>query len=246
LFAKAVNGRKEKYAMGFSEKDIEAFQKNELKPEDTFRFECKMCGNCCRNRGEPILITGADIYGIAKGLGTTTMDVVAKKTVGCIGTNSHIPTLVLKERLDGSCSLLRNGRCMVHQNKPTVCALSPLGRYHDSRDGRFHYFMNTESCQLGEKNGKVWTLQEWLDEFNICETEKLTGAWVRLIGGVVMVTYKMKKEEIDGPILDALLNALYLGYDTNIPYIEQVEAHMEHLKVFFKKMLHKDISFDIT
>ena len=33
--------------MGFSEKELEIWKKNELKPEDTFHFECKMCGNCC-------------------------------------------------------------------------------------------------------------------------------------------------------------------------------------------------------
>lgn len=51
--------------MSYSEKDLETFQKNVLKPEDTFHFECEMCGRCCRNRQEPILITGADLYRIA-------------------------------------------------------------------------------------------------------------------------------------------------------------------------------------
>lgn len=232
--------------MAYSEKEFREFQKNELKPEDTFRFECKMCGRCCRNRKEPILITGADTYRIAKALGTTMMDVVSTKTVGYIGDVSHIPVLVLKERLDGSCSLLRKGRCMVHQDKPAVCALFPLGRYSDLRDGSFHYFVNPMSCQYGRADGKVWTLQEWLNEFNICETEKLTSAWNRLIGGITAVTFKMKKEKINGPLLDALLEALYLDYDTSIPYIEQVESHMERLKAFFNQTLHKSINFDIV
>ena len=231
--------------MSYSEKDFVTFQKNGLKPEDTFHFECKMCGRCCRNREEPILITGADIYRIAKALGTTMMDVVTNKTVGYIGGTSHIPVLVLKERLDGSCSLLRNGRCMVHRDKPAVCALFPLGRFGDLSDNSFHYFVNPGSCQTGKSDGKVWTLQEWLDEFNICESEKLTAAWNRLIGGVTMVTFKMKKEKINGRLLDALLGTLYLDYDTSIPYIEQVESHMGRLKVFFKKELNKSINFDV-
>lgn len=232
--------------MSYSEKDLEMFQKNELKPEDTFHFECKMCGGCCRNREEPILITGADIYRIAKALGMTMMDVVAKKTEGYIGDVSHLPVLVLKERLDGSCSLLRKGRCMVHQDKPAVCALFPLGRFSDLRDGSFHYFANPRSCQTGKTDGRVWTLQEWLDEFHICESEKLTGAWNRLVSGLTMVTVKMNKEKINGPLLNALLAALYLDYDTSISYIEQVESHMERLKVFFKQTLHKNINFDIV
>ena len=102
------------------------------------------------------------------------------------------------------------------------------------------------SCQYGKTDGKVRTLQEWLDEFNICETEKLTAAWNRLVGGITRVTFKMKKEKIEGPLLNALLGALYLDYDTSISYIEQVESHMGRLKVFFKQTLHKNINFDIV
>lgn len=40
--------------MGFSETDLKVWKKNELKPEDTFNFECKMCGDCCRKRCEEI------------------------------------------------------------------------------------------------------------------------------------------------------------------------------------------------
>lgn len=95
--------------MSFSEKDIKTFQKNELKPEDTFHFECKMCGSCCRKRDEPILLTGADIYRIARALDTTMMNAIEDNTAGFIGGNSHLPVLVLRERMDGSCRLLRNG-----------------------------------------------------------------------------------------------------------------------------------------
>jgi len=232
--------------MGFSEKGIEVFQQNELKPEDTFCFDCKMCGGCCRNRSEPILMTGADIYRIARSLGMTMMDTVAEKTNGYIGDTSHIPVLVLRERMDGSCSLLRKGRCMVHHDKPAVCALFPLGRFYNFQDKEFHYFMNPNTCQTGKTDGKIWTLQEWLDEFKIEETEYMTEAWNRLIGGITAVTIKMDKSKIKGTLLEVLLSALYLDYDTNIPYVEQVESHMEKLKVFFKQTLHKNINFDIV
>lgn len=230
--------------MGFSEKDLETWKKNELKPDDTFHFECKMCGDCCRNRSEPILLTGADIYRVARALDTTMSKVVEENTVGYIGDTSHMPVLVLKERLDGSCRLLRKGRCMVHQDKPAVCALFPLGRFYDGRDQSFHYFLNTRNCQAHHRDGKQWTLQEWLDEFKIRETEEMTRAWDRLITGVSMATYRMAKGEIKGQVLDVLLLALYFGYDTRLPYIEQVEAHMVALKRVFKQDFSKTITFN--
>lgn len=230
--------------MEFSNPNLEVWKINELKPEDTFTFECKMCGDCCRKRSEPILLTGADIYRIARAMNTTMLKVVKDNTTGYIGDTSHAPVFVLKERPDGSCRFLRKGRCMVYQDKPTACTLFPLGRIYDGHDQSFHYFLNTGSCQPYHKDGKQWTLQEWLDKFKIGEMEEMTRAWGRLTTGISTVTCKMDKSEIKGRLLDILLIALYYGYDTKFPYIEQVEAYMAALKEVFKREFNKTISFD--
>ena len=53
--------------MGYSEKDLERFRKNELASQDsTFCFECRMCGACCRKRSEPVVLTGPDASGSPK------------------------------------------------------------------------------------------------------------------------------------------------------------------------------------
>jgi len=229
--------------MAFTEEEFENFRKNELHPNDTFTFECAMCGDCCRKRCEPIILTGADIFRIAKTLGTTLRETIKKNMIGYIGDNSHVPVLALDERLDGSCRLLRKGKCMVHQNKPAVCALFPLGRYFDSRNQTFHYFMNERSCQSGRRNGKQWTLNEWLDEFSIRESEPMTLAWHKLLGGLASITFKMDKEQIKGRLLEVLLSALYLSYDLSAPYVEQVEQNMEIAKRIFEHEFHKTIIF---
>lgn len=229
--------------MSYTEKDFEWFRENELKPEDTFSFECAMCGGCCRNRAEPILLTGTDIFRAAQELGTSIEQTITKNTEGYIGNDSHIPVIVLKERLDGSCRLLRNGRCMIQSNKPAVCALFPLGRYFDPRDQTFHYFMNQSICKNGKKSGKVWTLQEWLNLFKIEETEKMTAVWHELVSGIVQVTYRMDKRKIHGKLLDVLLGTLYLNYDLDKPYIEQVERNKEIVQEIFRSILHKNIRF---
>lgn len=229
--------------MAYTEKDFERFQRNELRKSDTFCFDCTMCGNCCRRRQEPILITGADIFRMAKALNTPVEDVVLKNTRGYIGDSSHCPVVVLTERLDGSCRLLRKGHCMVHQNKPTACALFPLGRYFDIRDNTYHYFLNDLSCNGGTRSGKEWTLQEWLDEFHIEESEEMSAAWHKLFYGICGVTLKMNKKEIRGMMLDVMLDALYFKYDFSLPYIEQVEAHMGKVQSIFRNEFHKDIKF---
>lgn len=230
--------------MAITEKEFEAYMKGELKPGDTFKFECEMCGNCCRKRKEPIVITWVDVFIIAKALNVDPVDILTKHTEFYIGDNSHLPVIVLKERLDGSCSFLRKGKCSIQQNKPAVCALYPLGRFYDGRDQKFHYFVNPHTCQLSHNTGKEWTLQEWMALFGLNKSEGMAMEWNKLLHGLSMVTYKMKKEDIQGKLLNVLLIAMYVGYDTNYSFIDQVRLHKEKVKKIFSSEFHKKVKFD--
>ncbi|RKJ82818.1 YkgJ family cysteine cluster protein [Butyricicoccus sp. 1XD8-22] len=221
--------------MAYNEVDFARFKKNELKPGDTFQFACAMCGSCCRNRREAILMTGADIFRAAKALGVSVEEVLPKNFETYVGEDSHVPLYVLAERLDGSCRFLRKGRCLIQQDKPAVCALFPLGRFFDVRDNSFHYFLNPDRCNAGQVEGKTWTLEEWLDEFHIRETEAMTATWHKLLTRLAEVTCWMKKEDICGDLLEDLRRVLYLGYDTGAPYIEQVEARIPSALDVFKR-----------
>ena len=180
-------------------------------------------------------MTGADLFRAAQAIGTSVEAILPKNFEGYVGEDSHVPLYILAERLDGSCRFLRKGKCMIQQNKPAVCALFPLGRLFDIRDNSFHYFMNPNSCNAGKAEGKTWTLEEWLDEFHIRETEAMTAAWHKLLTRLAGVTCKMKKEDICGDLLEDLRRVLYLGYDTSAPYIEQVEARIPSALDVFKR-----------
>lgn len=225
--------------------DFEKFQSNILKPTDTFQFDCKMCGSCCRKRQEPILMTGLDIFRIAQALGIPPKQVIEEKTEGYIGDQSHVPVLVLKERLDGSCSLMRKGKCMVHNNKPVVCALFPLGRMYNTITHEIQYFKNPHSCMTGCKGGKTWTLQEWLDEFNIGNLNEESMAWNKLITGVVTVTSKIDKDKIPDEMVAAIGSCFYLNYDITKPYVEQVKMNMYFLQKIFKVRFRMEINFNL-
>lgn len=150
----------------------------------------------------------------------------------------------MKERMDGSCSFLRNGKCSIHQNKPAVCALYPLGRFYNSQDKAFHYFVNPYTCQSSHKTGKDWTLEEWMKEFDLKGSEEMTVAWDRMMMGLATVTCKLKKEVVREKLFDALLIALYFGYDTNYPFVDQVKLHMEKMKKVFASEVHKKVKYD--
>lgn len=220
--------------MEHTEEFIQHMRERELGPNDTFQFDCAMCGKCCRKRSEPILMTGADIFRIAQTFNSSVEEILPKNFEGYVSSDFHVPVYVLAERLDGSCRLMRNGRCMVQQNKPVVCAIYPLGRFFEVADDSFHYFMNRGVVCPGRQGNRVWTLNEWLDEFHIRESEEMTAVWHKLVAKVATVSARMKKENIRGGLLERLRYLLYLGYDINAPYIEQVEARIPTALDVFK------------
>lgn len=230
--------------MSYSIDDFKEFQANILKPTDTFQFSCKMCGDCCRKRQEPIMLTGLDLFRIAQALNMEPRQVVEEKTIGYLGDSSHVPILTLKERLDGSCSLLRKGKCMVQSSKPVVCALFPLGRMYNAITHEIQYFKNTHSCQTGSAQGKVWTLQEWLDEFNLTELNEASMVWNRLLMGITKVTCSIDKDKISDKMMAVMGNCMYINYDISKPYIQQAEKNMMLMKLAFRKLFNTEIIYE--
>ena len=107
---------------------VEHYDEMCIGTDEHFRFHCKQCGKCCINR-EDILLNPKDLYNISKELGLAPRDTIAHYCEVYLGQNSRIPIVRLKPR--GSikrCPLLRDRKCSVHNAKPTVCALFPLGR----------------------------------------------------------------------------------------------------------------------
>ena len=216
--------------MSYNTEEIKKMMANELKREDTFEFECKMCGNCCRNREEPILLTGPDVFRIAVAIKKSPYEVLLEYTNADIGESSHVPIIYLRERLDGSCRLMKNGKCSVQKSKPIVCALYPLGRIWNVKEERFYYFFNGDTCPDSWKPKKRWTLQEWLDEFDIEKTESWTIEWNKLLGDIALITAQMDISRIDNSIAGYLTDIMYVSYEIDKPYIEQVRENRERFK----------------
>lgn len=229
--------------MAFTAEDYyEKIMNNVLKPEDTFTFTCQMCGNCCRKRSDPIVITGPDVFRIAQALNMKIGEVLNKHTIGYLGANSNVPVFVLRERQDGSCSLLRKGKCMVQSNKPVVCAIFPLGRFTKSDTMEINYFTQDVSCP-GVKNGSEITLKDWLDSFGIEKLDEMNKAWMSLLMGLTAAMVKKDKKKITQDMFNYMTLALYVGYDTSLPYEEQVEKNKEFVAAYMEKACHIRLEF---
>lgn len=219
--------------------EYQHYMDSAMKPEDTFRFSCNMCGDCCRCRSEPIIVSGFDIFRLAKGLNISPMEVIVKYMRFKASDRSRIPLLLLQERLDGSCRFLRKGACTVQGFKPIVCAVFPLGRFINSLKGEVCYFPQYVSVKCGGQDGKIWTLQEWIDSWGLDQWDQESLAWSHLLVTAENCMSQRKiSDKMDEQDLLFLLDALYTEYDTAKPYAEQANAHREEIKNFFWENFH--------
>lgn len=227
--------------MHFTEEEFRDYTKHMLEMEDTFKFTCSQCGECCRNREDPIIITGVDIFHIAKALKITPAAVIENYTRGNIGPNSRMPIVTLAERADGSCKLLRKGKCTVHSEKPVVCAIYPLGRMLAIRKldtagidketsdkfklKEYRYFMQPLTC--GNSTNEEHTLKEWLDSFNIQARDDECIAWTELFSLLSEMAIFFEKENFSPKSMDTFRYAcfmmLYAEYTTDRDYMEQLK-----------------------
>ena len=201
---------------------IQYYMDHRLNMDDTFRFECKMCGQCCTRRDEAIILSGVDIYYASKELGITINEFMKKYIHAHIGSRSRVPVITLKENSDGKCSLMADNKCSVHNNKPTVCAIYPLGRMQDNDE--HIYFIQPMDCP-GIFTTKEQTLKEWLDRFDIEKKSEESKLWYKT---QVKITKFLIENDITLNLGDDLLRFIELvmyAFDTSLPLMEQLVLH---------------------
>ena len=219
---------------------IEELETNLLDLDFEFRFKCRRCGKCCIHQ-DMIIFNARDIFNIAKKKGMTMQQVVEAYTEVYIGRNSRIPIIhLLSNGPKGACPLLENGRCSVHDCKPTVCALFPLGRVAlNSKDGQplkegetpeVKYILNDHSCGSAKK---VNTVRSWLAKFGIPEQDEFYLLWNKVLMSLTPAVMKLEEEKVSDPALEMLWGAiyetLYLHYDTSQEFMPQFQAVADKL-----------------
>lgn len=195
-----------------------------LSPDDTFRFHCTQCGKCCLNR-EDILLNPKDLFRIAQHLGLTVGEAFEKYCETYIGENSRVPIVRLKPR--GSikrCPLLKEHKCMVHEAKPTVCALFPLGRMLELpkleaeepklSDAKLLYIFSDPHC--GDAS-EEHTVRQWLEAFSLPLEDDFFLQWHQTtltVGSAVKMLEAKCPPAVMNMLWTAAFTTLYLNYRT--------------------------------
>lgn len=200
--------------------------------DSTFRFKCRRCGKCCKNQ-DTIIFTPRDIYNIAHKFGKSMEQVIEETSEVYPGRDSRMPIVHMVPRgPKNACPLLVDGRCSVHDCKPTVCALFPLGRVvwfdrtlplEQQLDNiQVRYIVNDIDCGSAKR---VNTVREWLARFGIAEDDEFFIRWNRLFIRTSSVMRKLEEAHCPPALLVVFWRSVYkdfyLNYDTSKEFMPQ-------------------------
>jgi len=191
---------------------------------DTFYFKCRSCGKCCKNRYD-IMLTPRDLFRIARHLNMTIEDVVKKYCDVYPGKDSKVPIVrLLPIGGNDRCPFLVDKRCIVHEAKPTVCALFPIGRTISSGEPDIALDPDTPMvtgyiCQPTDCNAKKkpQVVRDWLAKWGYEEPDAFYLQWNEMLISITDFIGKLEERNLPGDLIllvqETLFVLLYLGYD---------------------------------
>ena len=222
---------------------VENLDNMTIGPDEPFQFHCTQCGKCCENR-EDILLNPQDLFRIAKYLGQTPQDVVEHFCEVYTGEDSRMPIVrLLPEGPAKRCPFLVRNKCRIHEAKPAVCAMFPLGRAHgfDLETGKplpeILYIFDKPHC--GD-DSETHTVREWLGSFHIPVDDPFYLEWSEAL---VFFAEAMRKLEKVHPaataivIRPAVYEHLYLAYNTREDFLPQFQENLKKTREFFQALL---------
>lgn len=187
---------------------------------------------------EDILCTPKDVFRISKKLGISTYDFIKKYCDSYLGDTSHMPIVrIVPHDAAGHCPLLENNKCVVHECKPVVCAMYPIGRticidtsVKNSKDMNVKdiEFLFTHPIRCGKT--ETHTVREWLTQFGIPIEDEYFIQWHKTISILSPLIQKaITKIRVDSmnQILNIIFVKLYMDYDLEQDFFPQFIANRD-------------------
>lgn len=204
----------------------------EVRSKDRVPFHCRVCGACCRDIEDQVILEAYDAYRLGRylrdfGVVETIEDVYAKYAHP-IMLSDGFPVFVLNaEGDDHHCIFLRDGRCSVYDARLRVCRLYPFTVKNGDRGRRFLYYQCLDRHADHFDGGTVF-INDWMYEnFSKPERtlfEKETAVLPELGHRVRQLTPKQQEH-----FLFQMLYYRYYNFELDQPFLGQYDCNQHEL-----------------
>ena len=185
--------------------------------------DCAGCFSCCKGMGTSLVLDPYDIYMITKGLKTSFMELLNGKIQLNMADGVILPNMAMEDNNE-TCGFLNNeGRCEIHDFRPGICRLFPLGRYYENNT--FKYILQTNECKK-ENRTKV-KIKSFLGIENLKEYERYITDWhyfIKEVESTVREHMAKGEEGMAKAVSMKLLNTFFINpYDSGDFYSQYYE-----------------------
>lgn len=223
--------------------------------------DCKGCSYCCQEMGESVVLTPFDIYELTLHLEMSFDELMEDKIELYMTDGMAMPNLKMSEKRETygfpeaygfpetcgfqeACGFLTaDGRCGIHDFRPGLCRLFPLGRNYEVRevettDGLrevkgFRYFIVKDSCP--KLPGTKVKIEKWLGIPNLKKNEAFITTWHYFCRDFQEKMQEMLAAGEDEKVKKSNLSMLELfyrkPYERGRDFYEQFGERMEKLSL---------------
>lgn len=189
--------------------------------------DCKGCSACCRGMGKSIVLDPLDVYRLTAGLGVAMQELLADKLELNVVDGIILPNLKMTGAEECCAFLNEEGRCSIHEYRPGICRLFPLGRYYEN--GSFQYFLQNRECPY--PNPTKVKVSKWIDTPNLARNQEYINSWHYFLLEMAEWLAGSEDEELAKKVNLFLLQLFFLKpYDTEADFYEQFYQRMEQAR----------------
>ena len=211
---------------------------------------CQGCSRCCHEMGDTILLDPYDVWRFQKGLGKDAQTLLAENVIALrVVDGAIVPHLKMKP-ISGNAAIARvgaaqaaqssatgegeercpflndQGWCTVHEWRPGLCRLFPLGRYYEE-DG-FQYFLQKSECDHPKAKVKI---SKWLDVPELPKYEEYVLKWHRVLKRTESLQQENEDDAFAKNLNMFLLKTFFLApYEGGEDFYAQFERRLDAWK----------------
>lgn len=191
---------------------------------------CKDCHACCVDMGGSIILDPLDIFNMTRKLAVTFEQLLAEHIELGVVDGIILPNIKMSGTTDKCRFLNEEGRCSIHDSRPGICRLFPLGRIYEDRS--FKYFLQVHECPK-ENKSKV-KIKNWLGVENINAYENFINRWHYLLVDLQEKVLKEADEQTSKNVSMYILQSFYMAkYSEEIDIYDQLNTRLDTaMKIF--------------
>ena len=194
--------------------------------------DCEGCSECCRGMGGSIILDPMDVWRLQKGIKKGFQALLEEGKIELnMADGMILPNLKMDAEREACPFLDGQGRCSVHDCRPGLCRLFPLGRYYE--ENGFRYFIQIHECRKQDR-GKI-KIKKWLGIPNLKAYENYILEWHGFLNQCEDALETLSEENVrilELYVLRRFYETAYMAADEN-GFYEEFSARMEEVKEKF-------------